>query len=71
MRCLLKSKYKYAGKQARHVSGEEKGARYALMAYPGKERDPDTHMTDIYRHRGRSVHLSSRSGADVDHDHFF
>ena len=66
--CLPNSKYRYTGKQARH---REKGARYALMAYPGKERDPGTHMTDIYRHRGRSVHLSSRSGADVDHDHFF
>ena len=41
------------------------------MAESGRERAPDTHMTDIYRRRGRSVHLSSRTGADVDHDDFF
>ena len=52
------------------MSGREKGARYALMAYPGKERDPGTHMTDIYRRRGRSAHFSSRIGADVDHVQF-
>ena len=27
-------------------------------------------MTDIYRRRGRSVHVSSRTGADSSHAHF-
>ena len=40
------------------------------MAESGRERAPDTHMTDIYRRRGRIVHLSSRTGAGSSHAHF-